>query len=141
MSKTGALTGGTAELYKGTQLIACVTDVNWREARQLVRIDVLGVKTSLEILTDGSTCSMSCNAVWFDGRDFGSLGLVDEDGPQTISLPEFTANIKDNATGNLVGKMTGLVLEARGVSFRRGAAVMTDGSFQGIKMAMGKQFG
>lgn len=138
MSETGALTGGTAELWLPSGQVLFATDVDFSEAHALFRMDVLGDPYSKEILVDGVTCAMSAGAVWSFEQDWYQFNVaVSGTGIAVVTAPAVTAVLRNNVNNQVVRSMTGLKMEGHRLTTRRGMAVMTNVSMQGIAQIQG----
>lgn len=139
MSETGALTGGTAELWLPSGKVLFATDVDFSEARALFRMDVLGNPYSEEILVDGTTAAMSAGAVWAYEADWYTFNVAVSatNGTAIVTVPAVTAVLRNNVNNQVVTSMTGLKLEGHRLTVRRGVAVMTNVTMQGIAMLRG----
>lgn len=139
MSETGALTGGTAELWLPSGKVLFATDVDFSEAHSLFRVDVLGDPYSQEILVDGVTAAMTAGAVWSYEADWYTfnVAVTGTSGIAVVTLPAVTAVLRNNVNNQVVTSMTGLKLEGHRLTVRRGIAVMTNVSMQGIAMLRG----
>lgn len=137
MSSTGALVGGTAELWISGRKMLLATGCDFSQAQALVRVDVIGDVLTQEILTDSVTVSFSASAVWGLANDWYSIGVIAADGPTIVLLPAVTAVVRNNVNNEIVTSVRGLKLESMGLRVQKNAAVMTNVSMQGIAMARG----
>jgi hypothetical protein len=137
MSLTGAVTGATAEFYLKSTQMGAATDVDCNEIHQLVRVDVLGKKISIEILEDGTSVSVSAGAVYIEAEDWKKFGLARTGDDQISELPPVQAIVYNTRTQAQIFRVEGLKLESQNISVRRGMTVMTRAQMQGTYMRSG----
>jgi hypothetical protein len=138
MSDTGALTGSDVDLYFNTELIGTTVSADVDQQSQIVRVDVLGRRTSRDILRDGVSVRFTCENVYMALEDLVAAFGVVEDGEFSVEAPKVTAVVMDKVKGVEVCRVEGLVNSSFRVQIAKGRAVMTTATFEGKVLRMGR---
>src|SRR5688572_11568015 len=120
MSDTGAITGSVVELHMNNELIGATVSADMEEQTQLVRVDVLGKKHTLEILEDGVTCRLTAEAVYMAEEDWARFNVVGNGKRTSVQLPGVQAVLLDTEHNLVVARMEGLKCSMKRVTVQKG---------------------
>lgn len=140
----GPTSGGTTDIYIQNRRVAWAQNASATQQTALVRVDVLGQLTSVEILVDGTSCTFQAGSVWVGENDWNAFGITYRPGPTgiltAVDLPQAAyAQIYDVKSRQVVARLQGLKLESLSVTTGRFAAVMSNVTMQGTIMTLGPQ--
>ena len=142
MAARNAFAGARAKLYfDGNTLAGWASNVSANENIARQRIDVLGEIDSQEIPAIGRSVTVTAGFVRIIGESLQQQGLWPSGGTnEVISFPEMSAEIIDGVDGETVlYRIEGLQPESRNWSVDRNSVVMTNVTWQAIRMTDGAE--